>query len=101
LLIGWGILFESVQTNLKDSLNIFWITTKFVGIRRRIVSVNDKTFKRDLKETQNSLCHTFSPELKLVEKGRSLNITMFEAKSCDTVYKVPRSALHKMFQTVV
>jgi hypothetical protein len=72
-----------------------------VGIRRRIVSVNNNTFKRDLKETRNSLCHIFSPELGKLEKGRTLNITIFEAKSWDTDCKVPRSALHKMLETVV
>jgi hypothetical protein len=72
LLIDWGVLFESVQTNLKDSLNVIWITSKFVGIRRRIVSVNDKTFKRDLKERQNSLCNVFFPRTQNVRKGKEL-----------------------------
>jgi len=31
LLIGWGILFESVQTNLKDSLNVVWLLLNLWG----------------------------------------------------------------------
>jgi len=37
----------------------------------------------------------------MLEKGRSLIITMFEAKPWDTVCEVPRSIVHKMLQTVV
>jgi hypothetical protein len=37
----------------------------------------------------------------MLEKGRSFNITMFEAKSQDTLCKVPRSAVYKMLKTMV
>jgi hypothetical protein len=51
--------FGSVQSILKEHLNMHQIATKFVphqlrGSTRRIMSTCARTFKGDLKETQNS-----------------------------------------------
>jgi hypothetical protein len=71
-----GILFELVQTNLKGSLNVAWLTTKFVpyplsGDQKKNC-VSARTFKRDLKKTQSSVCHLFFPKTQDVTKGKEL-----------------------------